>query len=112
MSLYNGNFNLSVSPAEQAVASGGKAIFTLTVSPVPMPGYPPLPQGEVDLAGTGARGLTVSVSPAAVELGATPVTATGTVVANLPTQQGKYPVVFAAMGAREVRVVTVYVDVN
>jgi hypothetical protein len=63
--LYNENFKLSVSPTVETVTAQGTATFILTVTPVFMPGYPSLPQGEV-------------------ELGATPVTVTGTVVVNTP----------------------------
>jgi len=111
--LYNGNFKLSVSPTVETVNAQGTATFILTVTPVPMPGYPPLPQGEVELVGMGPRGLTVSVSPAAVELGATPVTVTGTVVVTDPNIiAGTFPVVFAALGAENNRTVTVSVIVK
>jgi hypothetical protein len=111
--LYAGNFTLSVSPAVKTVAPGGAATFTLTISPVVMPGYPLLPQGEVELRAVAPRGLTASVSPAVVELGAAPVTAVGTVVVADPNViAGTFPVVFAALGSENNRTVTVSVIVK
>jgi hypothetical protein len=111
--LYEGTFNLSANPTRETVHAGGTATFTLTVSPVIPPGVPPLPLGEVELAGSGPRELNVSVSPAAVELGATPVTARGTVVVAYNTMiRGTFLVVFTARGARCFHTVTVYVTVN